>query len=542
MLKQCDKLSPRITLYYKNQDRHSSSLSGCLTIIAYLIIIILAIIFSLNFLLKINPTSYFYYKFVEDTGIFYFNSSGIFHFIVTGEQVNIDYDDRTFSIIGVNEEYDVILDNNSQINFDHWIYSPCSDIDINNLKKYLNDYNISFSKGLCIDKFYNSTSKTIINKKDKNFNFPILKHGNSNLNGNTYGIFIIRCQNHSEINKTNCYDSNLSDLYAINTLSFAIYFIDQYIDVTDFHYPLIKFYNKIRNQIVLSSFTVNHLNLKPLQLNTHTGLILNKNEYLNSFNFDVNEKLTINQENTGIYGSFYFWMQNQMGIYDRTYQKIQDICASISGLSKMVMLIGYIFNYIISEITLIEDLTRDINKKTEKFGGKTTLKGFCNSINYSNIFNTPQSHLSNINKKVSKIISPNNNFGLLNQTRNNINNNNGNNIYETSVSKINISPSKKSFQLKENITCIQILKHKFLIKKNNVIQQVLSIRMKVLSEQKLFTNYYILGSLSNQIIKKSNTQINNYAIENIENSIKKKYKFSNIPIKKLYNRELTLNT
>ena len=66
--------------------------------------------------------------------------------------------------------------------------------------------------------------------------------------------------------------------------------------------------------------------------------------------------------------------------------------------------------------------------------------------------------------------------------------------------------------------------------------------MKVLSEQKLFTNYYILGSLSNQIIKKSNTQINNYVIENIENSIKKKYKFSNIPIKKLYNRELTLNT
>ena len=181
MLKQCDKLSPPITLYYKNQDRHSSSLSGCLTIIAYLIIVILAIIFSLDFLLKMNPTSYFYYKFVQDTGIFYFNSSGIFHFIVTGEQVNINYDDRTFSIIGVEKEYDVILENNSQINFDHWIYSPCSDIDINHLKKYLNDYNTSFSNGLCIDKFYNSTSKTIINKKDKNFNYPILKHGNSNL-------------------------------------------------------------------------------------------------------------------------------------------------------------------------------------------------------------------------------------------------------------------------------------------------------------------------------------------------------------------------
>ena len=557
MLKQCDKLSPPITLYYKNQDRHSSSLSGCLTIIAYLIIVILAIIFSLDFLLKMNPTSYFYYKFVQDTGIFYFNSSGIFHFIATGEQVNINYDDRTFSIIGVEKEYDVILENNSQINFDHWIYSPCSDIDINHLKKYLNDYNTSFSNGLCIDKFYNSTSKTIINKKDKNFNYPILKHGNSNLNGNTYGIFIIRCQNHSEINKTNCYDSNKSDEYAIDSLSFAIYFIDQYIDVTDFHYPLIKFYNKVRNQIVLSSFTVNHLNLKPLQLNTHTGLILNKNEYLNSFNFDVNEKLTINQENTGIYGSFYFWMQNQMGIYDRKYQKIQDICASISGLSKMVMLIGYCFNYLIYEITLIEDLTKDINKKTEKFGRKTTLKGFSNSINFSNIFNTPQTPYTFINKKASRIISPNHNIGLINQTHNiynvntlnhfnnNINNNinnNGNNIYETSVSKINLNPSKKSLQLKENISCIQIIKNKFLIKKNSVIQQVINTRMKVLSEQKLFTNYYILGSLSDKLLKQTNTQINNYVIENIENKIKRKYEFSNIPSKTLYKREMTLNT
>ena len=228
MLKTFDSLSPPITLYYKNQDRHSSSLSGFLTIIAYAIIIILSIFFSLDFLLKMHPSAYFYNKFVSDTGLFPLNSSGIFHFIVTGEQVNKDYDDRTFSIIGVNEEYDVILENTSQINFNHWIYSPCADSDINNLKKYLDSYNISFSKGLCIDKFYNASSKTLINKNEKDFHYPVLEHGNSNLNGNTYGIFIIRCQNYSLLNKTNCYDSDISDFDAIETLSFAIYFIDQY--------------------------------------------------------------------------------------------------------------------------------------------------------------------------------------------------------------------------------------------------------------------------------------------------------------------------
>ena len=70
MLKTFDSLSPPITLYYKNQDRHSSSLSGFLTIIAYAIIIILSIFFSLDFLLKMHPSAYFYNKFVSDTGLF----------------------------------------------------------------------------------------------------------------------------------------------------------------------------------------------------------------------------------------------------------------------------------------------------------------------------------------------------------------------------------------------------------------------------------------------------------------------------------------
>ncbi len=526
MLKQCDKLSPPITLYYKNQDRHSSSLSGCLTIIAYLIIVILAIIFSLDFLLKMNPTSYFYYKFVQDTGIFYFNSSGIFHFIVTGEQVNINYDDRTFSIIGVEKEYDVILENNSQINFDHWIYSPCSDIDINNLKKYLNDYNTSFSNGLCIDKFYNSTSKTIINKKDKNFNYPILKHGNSNLNGNTYGIFVLRCQNHSEINKTNCYEHNISDQYALKSLSFSIYFIDAYVDVTNYHYPLIQFYNKIRNQIVLSSFTVNHLNLKPLQINTHTGIILSRKHCLTSFNFDVNEKLIINHEDTGIYGSFYFWMENQMGIYDRTYQKIQDICASISGISKLIMLIGYFINYPIHEVILVEDLSNDINKKSEKFGKRTTTRGFTN-LKLSNILSTPNTP----QKKNLRLIQNNKIINANTNTNTNLNNY----ISDVNVSKINLTPTKK-FTCKKNINCFKILKNKFCFKKNAIIQQLIGIRMKVLSEEKLFTSFYIIGSLSDKLIKRQSKLLK---IENMN-------RMSNHQIpsktKKIYKKEMSLNT
>ena len=75
MLKACDSLSPPITLYYKNGDRHASTLSGILTIIAYVAIIGLGVVFSLDFLLKMNPTSFFYNKYLSDTGYFPLNSS-----------------------------------------------------------------------------------------------------------------------------------------------------------------------------------------------------------------------------------------------------------------------------------------------------------------------------------------------------------------------------------------------------------------------------------------------------------------------------------
>ena len=527
MFKSYDYLSPEITLYYKNYDRHSSTFSGILTILAYIIIIILSIIFSLDFLLKMNPVSFFYNKFVSDSGIIPFNSTGIFHFIVVGEQVDIDYDDRTFSIIGLNEEYNVILENNSQINFNHWIYSPCDNSDISYLKKYLNDYSGSFSKGLCINKFYNATTKEVISKNNENFEYPLLKHGNSNLNGNTYGIFVLRCQNHSEINKTNCYEHNISDQYALKSLSFSIYFIDAYVDVTNYHYPLIQFYNKIRNQIVLSSFTVNHLNLKPLQINTHTGIILSRKHCLTSFNFDVNEKLIINHEDTGIYGSFYFWMENQMGIYDRTYQKIQDICASISGISKLIMLIGYFINYPIHEVILVEDLSNDINKKSEKFGKRTTTRGFTN-LKLSNILSTPNTPQ---NKKNLRLIQNNKIINANTNTNTNLNNY----ISDVNVSKINLTPTKK-FTFKKNINCFKILKNKFCFKKNAIIQQLIGIRMKVLSEEKLFTSFYIIGSLSDKLIKRQSKLLK---IENMN-------RMSNHQIpsktKKIYKKEMSLNT
>ena len=494
MLKACDSLSPPITLYYKNGDRHASSLSGILTIIAYIAIIGLGVVFSLDFLLKMNPTSFFYNKYLSDTGYFPLNSSGIFHFIVTGEEYNIIYDDRAFSIFGVYDNADVIEADTNMINYNHWIYGPCTKSDIGNLKNYLDDYESSFSQGMCIQKYYDAEKKIVIEKTDSNFEYPVLKHGNSNPNGNTYGIFLVRCQNHSEIGKTDCYDINTADKFALDSFSFAIYFIDQYADITNYHHPLTRFYNKIRNQMILESFTINNLNYKPLKIATHAGIIFNEETNLDSFALDVNEKFTIEMVNTGIYGVFYFWMGNQAGVYDRTYQKVQDICASVSGVSKLIMIMGYFANYLIHEVTLITDLRSDISKKTGKFGKKTGTRGL-SSVNLTEFLNTPTttpilSHKNNNNK------SPNgtqfNNF-----------------INDTNISKLNLKDSntKKGLKLR-NLTCCDILCNKLNLKPSQTIRQLLNIRMKVLSEEKLITEYYIIGMISDIVLKhgQNNTQ------------------------------------
>ena len=498
MLKLCDNLSPPITLYYKTGDRHSSSFSGLLTIISYLTIIGLSVVFSLDFILKINPTSFFYNKYLSDTGFFSFNSTGIFHFIATGEEYNITYDDRAFSIYGVYDNANLIEENSNMSNYNHWIYGPCTKSDIGKLKDNLDDYIESFNQGMCIQKYFDKNKKVIYDKNDINFEYPVLKHGNSNPNGNTYGIFLMRCQNHSQIGKNNCYDINKSDKFALKSFSFAIYFIDQYTDISNYHYPLIRFFNKIRNQIILESFTINNLNFKPLHIATHSGILFNHQTKIHSFNLDVNEKFTIEMYNSGIYGVFYFWMGNQAGIYDRTYQKIQDICASISGVSKLIMVIGYFINYLVHEITLINDLKNDIMKKTDKYGKKSSTKGL-NIVHLNSFFNNISSSPKNSNK---------NNY-FINLRNSQINNflNVNDSHFSKNYLKDNIGT--KGLKLK-NLSCSDIICNKLSLTNNHTINQLLHIRMKVLSEERFITQYYIIGMISDIVLKKQNNFFNIY--------------------------------
>ena len=208
-----------------------------------------------------------------------------------------------------------------------------------------------------------------------------------------------------------------------------------------------------------------------------------------------------------------------MGIYDRSYQKIYDICASISGLNKLIMIIGYILNYTIHQITLIQDLSKDINKKTKKIGEIISTKKIKNS-DLSNIFlnsnsvisqNKFNKYLSNSNFKNHSDIKRFNNLQFSKIINNYTNKKKLCTILETDGSRNDLNFNKKDLNEKNNnISCIEICKKQFCFKSNPLINQVLSIRMKVLSEEKLFTNYFILRNIINILLKQKNIKINNF--------------------------------
>ena len=524
MFKQLDNLSPKIVLFYKGFESHSSSISGIITILTYLSILILGLIFSIDFVFKKNPTAYFYNKFIYDTGVFSFDNTGIFHFIKLADNENLNYFNSSIIIIGLHENTNIANPNFNISLYDHWVYEPCNNQHIGDLKDYLNDIETAFYNSHCINKFYNKATKKLININDSNFKYPKIEHGSSNPNSKPYGIYILRCQNNSELNKT-CDDENISDKTAIEIDTIHIFFIDHYIDVTNYRYPLTNFYHKISNKIVLSSYTINHLNFSPLKLNTHTGIITNSNSELISFNFDLNEKLTTKEENTGIYGSFYFWMQNQMNIYDRTYQKIQDVSASVSGINKLLTIIGFFINYLFAKITLINDLSNDILKKNDKNNKKLNNQDFkfTNKSTSSNIICTElpiqfSKHKSNLQKSNLNLKRENNVLY--------------NNMIDDDLSKSNLreySIIQKNIK-SQKITVKQIIFHYLCCIKNKNIDKIENIRKKILSEEQLFSFYYILGALNDIIIEKN---------QNFKIDLKKNKNL--IPNKNIYELRKNLN-
>ena len=198
-LRKVDMLSPRITLYYRRKNIHSSPISGILTIIAYLLIFMFTFYYMQRYLYRENPTAYFFNRFVNDAGIFPFKDSFFFNFVEIREGKSRQAKELDFNkieIIGINISEIEIANIQGEMSFPHWLYDKCDD-NVNKYKLGNLTNNDTIKKAACIKQFYNlgKGKPGYYDINDENFEWPIIKGGASNFNSTFFGVVIKKCQN-----------------------------------------------------------------------------------------------------------------------------------------------------------------------------------------------------------------------------------------------------------------------------------------------------------------------------------------------------------
>ena len=510
-IKNFDLFSNQITLFFNHNDKHSSIFSGILSLIYFIIILYFCILFSLDFLLKRNPNAFFYKRYVNEVGKYTLDPNGIFHFISfnSDKQYGIEIDKRAFTIIGVTENDSIMQEKNNITLYDHWIYESCDQVDVMKLKKYFtNEIKEYYYNSLCIKKFYNKTTKQIILKGNNDFSFPFLEHGSSKLNNKIYGIYIQMCQNDTIINDNNCYPVNIILNKLKSILNYGITFLESYIDVQNYNQPIQKVFHRLTNEFNEKVFTLNHLNFYPIVVNTHSGIIFDTLTIKNSYNFNFNQRLISDINENYIFGTFNFWMENNLNIYERSYSKVQDIAGGVDGIVEITMIVFGFINVLFSEDYII---THDINKLLYNMSAKKNLDI---KINYAiemkkeeklkkmfNLNDRKTLSYSKINNKIYQRKSFNrlreNNFssGIVLKNQNidspkvttKLNGKNINTISQNFQKKL------KSYLRYKKVNCIDFffrVKLKWFGDSQLYLIHLLKLREKVISEENLFKSYY----------------------------------------------------
>ena len=519
-----DFISPDVKLYYKGRTKHSSIFSIIISIFSFILLMILSIIFSLDFVLHKNPTSFYYNKYIEDIGIYYLNHSSFFHFVSFDNYSA--YDRRAFSLVGVqNSVESTYIANNNESNFDHWIYDRCDNSDIGEYNKILNNYTHYYQNGLCVKKYYNSKLRKVILYNEPDFAYPTVEHGASSTKEVYYGVFIQRCQNNSEIND-DCFDNKTIDDIIYSSISYSVFFVDYVIDIENYKRPFKYFFHQILNKYSTLSYTINVLNFQNLEIHTIAGIIFESKKVINTYKYDQNEKITSEKSveylNDNIFGAFSLSMQNMQNVYSRKYKKLEDIAASIGGIIKVINIFSYFINYIFYKFQVIKDFNQDFNnhyyflknkfdkseilsimkKKTINFLNKRT----SNKLTKDYIKLDQLNFKSKINEesvvKLKRSVSINNYMPKDSNNNNNITSKISNNF--KNFPHINSTFNKKIQKVKLknfDIICYLI---GFLQYNNSskikIMENLINYKKKILSEEEIFSTHYLIKSLQNNLI------------------------------------------
>ena len=377
-LKKLDMLSPPITLFFKEEGQHSSIFSGILTSIAYILVFVAGVYYALEFINKESPKAYFFNRYIEDAGTFPVNASSMFNFIqIADTRTNdeIPFDFSIFRAVGFDDVYSEEYMNDPNIIYekDHWVYGYCNNDSDTKGIGYLIDFNY-YDKSACIRKYYNKNEKRYYNTDEEGFRWPIIKKGCSNPKRTYYGIVIQRCDQASDLLKSQGDECKSEDEITqyLNKVSLKYQLIDHYADMLNYKMPFTKYFYEVTSAITNGIYITNHLNFNPANMLTHNGIFFDNQVQERSYFFTQNEKHTVDQTSLppgqtlhGCLIGIYFWMQNTLQYYERNYDRLQDVLSDIGGISSIVVTIAYLINLLVNNYIILID-TEDFVLSTEQ--------------------------------------------------------------------------------------------------------------------------------------------------------------------------------
>ena len=394
--KKFDFLSPPITLYFKGEKAHSSVISGILAIIAYSGIIGFSIYYALQFINRENPVAYFFNRYIEDAGTFPMNSSSMFSFLQmmnSKELLPKETDFDSIRVIGLDRiTIDNYMKDNDLEHYNHWLYGNCNNESDTEGIGYLVNQD-KFTQSACIRKYYDMNKKRYYDVGDSNFVWPVIHHGMSHPDANMYGVIVEKCRNDSLRTLSGaglCKTPEYIEEYVYSSYVRFI-LVDNYADVLNYEMPLTKYLFAVTNGVFSGTFTTNHLNFNPAQVLTDNGIFVESIKEEVSYIYSFNEKITSDQDlrltddqgnpildengnekikQTGIIICFYFWMQNNLQLYQRKYQKFQDVLGDIGGLTSIILTVVAIINLLISDFIILldtEELALSFNYKNTSY-------------------------------------------------------------------------------------------------------------------------------------------------------------------------------
>ena len=508
-----DYISPDITLYYNGSSKHSSIFSGILSIFLTMFAVIFGYFISMDFLFHKNPTSFYFRKSYKNIPVFSLNSNNFFHYVtlINSKEEYADFNLSHHFVFGFqNINLTNIQTFNSLENETIWIYEQCQEDDYSEYNKFFSsDEKTILEHSFCIAKM--NKSGIIYSKYDKEFEYPILGHGVSTNENIDYAIIISPCINSSYTNNS-CERIDIIN-EKIKYYLFSLHYLSFYIEINDYKNQFVYFpMNDSVNIFPSTYISVYVENYYPVELDTNDGIIFDNNVVKTKYYH--NGRVSKYIANKEYYAGYTFKLENLGECYNRTYKKLQDIAGGIDGIIQLFILFFQIFNSIVyHDFQVINDFNKIIEEKVVKIKIATlnTLKN--ESFSMKKKKNKLQESNLNFIEPYSSINNPNS----MNATDKNIKINTFLKVNETKVSHELGEFNHKLSQNFKVITWPQYFFNQFkCIRKNVYIKNIEGMREEMLSEERMFKNFFYIKNLKEKVYLGNNFMNNIEPLSNMK--------------------------